>query len=139
MPESDRFAEAAKKRKARETYLRRKYGIGLDWYEKKLEEQGGRCAICLSRPRSRVLAVDHDHFTGALRGLLCGRCNHGLLQFAQEDITILKRAVEYLLSHLEGNATREGSPSPGGFQEASDQADLDADVALGWAEMGADR
>ena len=137
MPESDRFAEAAKKRKARETYLRRKYGVGLDWYEKKLEEQGGRCAICLCRPRTRVLAVDHDHFTGALRGLLCGRCNHGLLQFAQEDITILKRAVEYLISHLEGNATKQEPPSPGGIQEEED--DFNEDVALGWAELGADR
>lgn len=100
---------AAKRRKARDGYLRRNYGVGIEWYEAKLEDQGGRCAICLCRPRTRVLAVDHDHFTGKLRGLLCGRCNHGLLQFAQEDITILKRAIEYLLSHLEG--TKGGSDS----------------------------
>lgn len=94
---------AEKRRKARDAYLRRNYGVGIEWYEEQLDKQGGRCAICLCRPRTRVLAVDHDHLTGALRGLLCGRCNHGLLQFAQEDITILKRAIEYLLSYLEGS------------------------------------
>jgi len=104
-------AKKAKQRDARDKYLKRQYGVGIDWYEKKLDEQGGRCAICLCRPRTRVLAVDHDHFTGALRGLLCGRCNHGLLQFAQEDITILKRAIEYLLSHLEGNKGQIDGPN----------------------------
>ena len=114
MPGQD---NAEKRKKARDGYLRRNYGVGLDWYDEKLEAQGGRCAICLCRPRTRVLAVDHDHFTGKLRGLLCGRCNHGLLQFAQEDITILKRAIEYLLSHLEGNRVREGSSSPGSVSQ----------------------
>ena len=103
-----------KRRNARDAYLRRKYGITILQYEEMLENQGGRCAICLCRPRTRVLAVDHDHLTGTLRGLLCGRCNHGLLQFAQEDITILKRAIEYLLSYLEGNRTRSDSDKTGG-------------------------
>lgn len=106
----DAAAKKEKQRKARDSYLRRNYGIGLERYEEMLEAQGGRCAICLCRPRTRNLAVDHDHFTGALRGLLCGRCNHGLLQFAQEDITILKRAIEYLLSYLEGTP-KSGSDS----------------------------
>jgi hypothetical protein len=100
-------AKKAKQRDARNKYLLRKYGITIERYEEMLDGQGGRCAICLCRPRTRVLAVDHDHLTGQLRGLLCGRCNHGLLQFAQEDITILKRAIEYLLSYLEGNSDKE--------------------------------
>lgn len=92
-----------KQRNARDQYLRRKYKISLERYEEMLDAQDGRCAICLCKPRTRVLAVDHDHLTGQLRGLLCGRCNHGLLQFAQEDITILRRAIEYLLKYLEVN------------------------------------
>lgn len=105
MPAAVLSPEEKKKKQllARDGYLRRNYGIGLDEYNEMLEKQGGRCAICLCRPRTRNLAVDHDHLTGALRGLLCGRCNHGLLQFAQEDIVILKRAVEYLISYLEVN------------------------------------
>lgn len=106
-----------KRRKARDGYLRRNYGVGLDWYEEQFERQGGRCAICLCRPRTRVLAVDHDHFSGALRGLLCGRCNHGLLQFAQEDITILKRAIEYLLAYLEGRGASQEPPILGGLPD----------------------
>jgi hypothetical protein len=92
-----------RQRNARDLYLRRTYGISLLDYDNLLDDQGGRCAICLCRPRTRSLAVDHDHITGRVRGLLCSRCNHGLLHFAQEDITILRRAIEYLLKHLEGN------------------------------------
>lgn len=110
-------AKKEKQRQARNAYLLRKHGITIETYEKMLDAQGGRCAICLCRPRTRVLAVDHDHFSGKRRGLLCGRCNHGLLQFAQEDVTILKRAIEYLLSYLEGNNAREGSPGTGSVQE----------------------
>ena len=101
-----------RQRNAKDLYLRRHYGISLADYEDILDEQGGKCAICLCKPRTRVLAVDHDHLTGRVRGLLCGRCNHGLLQFAQEDTLILRRAIEYLLKHLEGHATEE-PPSPG--------------------------
>lgn len=93
------------KRKAREAYLRRTYGIGCADYEAMLEKQGGKCAICLCRPRTKLLAVDHDHITGALRGLLCLRCNKYLLGGCQEDISILLRAVDYLRMSLECNAS----------------------------------
>jgi Recombination endonuclease VII len=96
-------ANKQRQRNAKDLRLRRLYGISLDDYDNMLDDQGGRCAICLCRPRTRPLAVDHDHVTGRVRGLLCSRCNHGLLHFAQEDVTILRRAIEYLLKHLEGN------------------------------------
>lgn len=47
----------------RDAYYRKKYGVGLDWYEARFEEQGGCCAIC-RRPQSdfsKRFAVDHDH------------------------------------------------------------------------------
>jgi hypothetical protein len=44
------------------------------------EEQNGVCAICKKPPKeNRRLAVDHDHGTGAVRGLLCFLCNKIIL------------------------------------------------------------
>jgi hypothetical protein len=54
--------------------------------------QGGHCALC---PRHLVLHVDHSHKTGAVRGLLCNKCNRGL-GMLNDDITILTAAIEYL-------------------------------------------
>lgn len=47
-------------------------------YERMLEAQGGGCAICETKPKTRRLHVDHDHRTGRVRGLLCFRCNRFL-------------------------------------------------------------
>ena len=63
-----------------------------------LEHQGGVCAICKRPPRGKLpLNVDHDHKTGAVRGLLCWTCNHRLLPAAQDDWKRLTRAAEYLV------------------------------------------
>jgi hypothetical protein len=64
------------------------------------EHQSGKCAICsiglLPRGRSsNSVAVDHNHDTGAVRGLLCQLCNRGVGAF-KDDPTILKSAAEYL-------------------------------------------
>ncbi len=43
--------------------------------------QEGLCAIChqmetvIMRGNLKLLSVDHNHTTGAIRGLLCTRCN----------------------------------------------------------------
>jgi len=54
--------------------------------------QQGRCAIC---DRFAPLFLDHDHDTGAIRGMLCNRCNSGLGLF-QDNISALRSAVLYL-------------------------------------------
>lgn len=59
--------------------------------------QGGFCGIC-GRPftKSRRAAIDHDHRTGEIRGLLCaGWCNR-LIGYLQEDVRWLKNAAAYL-------------------------------------------
>src|SRR5699024_496382 len=56
--------------------LWRKYGMTLEEYELRADAQGGRCLIC-AKPGAQLL-VDHDHETGAVRGLLCHGCNVGL-------------------------------------------------------------
>lgn len=69
--------------------LRRAYGLTIEEYERKRRAQGGRCAICqrgetiLHSGKTRRLSVDHDHVTGAVRDLLCSRCNR--IVWAIED------------------------------------------------------
>lgn len=58
----------------RRSKLRQKYGLTLEDYDKMLNSQNGVCFICKERKRRR-LAVDHDHSTGRIRGLLCDVCN----------------------------------------------------------------
>lgn len=64
-----------KKRRAKNAHLVRRFGITLTEYEQFLAYQNGRCALCPAVPNLRALAVDHDHKSGAIRGLLCLRCN----------------------------------------------------------------
>lgn len=66
--------------------------------------QGNKCAICGSeetdkrRGKLRALAVDHDHETGKVRGLLCGACNKGI-GLLKDDAEILRKAAAYLDKH----------------------------------------
>jgi hypothetical protein len=72
------------------------YGITAEAYALLLEHQGGMCAICRRPSHIRRLAVDHDHQTGLVRGLLCRHDNYELLGWIKDDIEILKRAISYL-------------------------------------------
>ena len=83
--------------KARVGHLRRTYGITLEQYDFLLARQEGKCAVCL-RPQEEFptrLAVDHDHKTGEIRGLLCRYCNHRLVG-RHRDSSLLRRIADYL-------------------------------------------
>jgi len=72
------------------------YGITIEQYGEMLEAQGGVCAICREPcPSGKNLAVDHCHETGAVRGLLCARCNSGIGQFLDSPDR-LRAAIGYL-------------------------------------------
>lgn len=82
----------------RRHHLRRKFGIDHKRYEEILSGQGGGCAICgstLSRNGQR-LAIDHDHETGVIRGVLCDKCNRGI-GLLNDSPELLQRAREYLM------------------------------------------
>ena len=96
-----REAYSSDPRVYKDRMLRRKYGIGLDFYEHLLKIQDGRCAICGDMEDGRALAVDHDHVTGQVRGLLCASCNNGLGRF-KDDPERLKAALRYLEDRNEG-------------------------------------
>jgi len=68
-------------------------------YNELLRAQDGRCAICRAEPdECRALAVDHDHITGKVRGLLCARCNLGL-GYMRDDPELLQRSAAYVVEH----------------------------------------
>ena len=76
--------------------LKRRYGITSEEYLTLLEQQKNVCKICgLFCSTGRALAVDHNHTSGKVRGLLCSSCNTGLGQF-KDNINLLKKAMEYL-------------------------------------------
>ncbi len=71
------------------------YGTTGDDDDRLYAAQGGVCAICQrATGKARRLAVDHNHDTGDVRGLLCGPCNHILIGRWPRDA--LARAVTYL-------------------------------------------
>ena len=80
----------------RKYILKKKFGITEEHYSAMLDRQGGRCAICLKRPRTKKLAVDHNHRTNRVRGLLCVACNYILLGIAKAGPATLRRAADYL-------------------------------------------
>jgi hypothetical protein len=72
--------------------LKTRYGMTPEQYEEMIAEQNGKCALCgneMSRP-----VVDHDHRTGAVRGILCHPCNVKLP--AVEDVVWGALARAYL-------------------------------------------
>lgn len=72
-----------------------KYGLSGDGY-RLLVEQHSSCAVCKSNEwGQRGPVIDHDHETGRVRGILCGRCNNALGLF-RDDPSILASAIAYL-------------------------------------------
>ena len=93
---------------ARGRTLKHKYGITLDDYKELFEKQGNLCKICKTDENkvtgdrfSKIsFAVDHDHTTGEIRGILCNQCNRALGMF-RDDPYIIKSAYDYLKEYYE--------------------------------------
>jgi len=82
----------------RDRSYRRKYGITLEEYNYLLEKQDSVCAGCggaENRAATGNLAVDHDHRTGRVRGLLCSNCNRAL-GLIGDSVETLNRLANYL-------------------------------------------
>lgn len=73
-----------------------RYDLTADEYRELYVFQRGKCFICRKEPRLATdLAIDHDHETGEVRGLLCNLCNPGL-GFFKDNPVALKQAAAYL-------------------------------------------
>jgi hypothetical protein len=89
--------KAGASRTRHELRVQSTYGLGPGEYEQLFQAQGGKCAICGGSRRYR-LAVDHDHKTNLVRGLLCRMCNGRLLTAARDKPDVLRSAADYLES-----------------------------------------
>ena len=92
------FLQVRRERKgsAHEKRVIKIYGLQPGQYNQIYVRQGGTCAICRrARGIARNLAVDHDHATGLVRGLLCSRCNE-MLGHLRDDIETAQRVIAYL-------------------------------------------
>ncbi|GAA0580691.1 hypothetical protein GCM10009546_48920 [Actinomadura livida] len=90
---------------ARHYHLRQKYGINDEDAGWMLNMQVGLCAVCFDFPAKHV---DHDHDSGAVRGIACHGCNTGMGQLC-DDPVVLRRAADYLTGGLVMSV-----PAPGG-------------------------
>lgn len=94
-----RYAQNINGIKESQTALRFKklYNISLEDRKILFEVQQGRCKICSTHESelTKKLVVDHAHDTGAIRGLLCHKCNSGL-GFFKDDIKLIGLAMAYL-------------------------------------------
>ena len=84
MGEVSDFLENMQLPEMRDNHYQHKHGYNKfltdAQYDKLYNEQKGCCAICNMHQSefTKRLAVDHDHETGMVRGLLCFKCNTGL-------------------------------------------------------------
>lgn len=82
------------------------YGISAEQYNKMLKEHNYVCAVCKKPEMSKInkgqnpdaknsLSVDHNHKTGQIRGLLCGKCNRAL-GYLQENVETMLSLISYI-------------------------------------------
>lgn len=94
---SDKCRQRVNDTDGRSSKLVRTYGITLDDYNRMFAAQKGCCIICERHQIEfkRKLAIDHDHVTGKVRGLLCQGCNQGL-GFFKDNVQLMKKAILYI-------------------------------------------
>lgn len=83
--------------KQKRRYKLSRLGTTPEEFDRLYELQGRTCALC-DKPEEtdkRRLAVDHDHKTGKVRGLLCFAHNT-MIGKAGDDPTLLRLAAKYV-------------------------------------------
>ena len=109
-------------RQANLDYEFKPYGLTATQYESMHAAQSGLCAICQKPETKRHnksgeicrLAVDHDHDSNEVRGLLCAACNIALGYF-DDDPDRLAAARDYLIAARRSRLRVVGGDSPSQF------------------------
>lgn len=88
----------------RDWQRKKKYNLEPGEFDVFWQANYGKCYLCgklMEMPQNKqgqsldTVAIDHDHKTGIVRGLLCFSCNKGLGYF-KDNIELLKKAIKYL-------------------------------------------
>jgi hypothetical protein len=96
----DREEKKRQKAHSRASRVKKVYGITSQQYERLKAYQRGVCAICRrATGRTKALAVDHDHATGEVRGLLCSPCNI-MIGRMRDQPEAFQRALDYLIEPI---------------------------------------
>lgn len=78
--------------------LKTLFNLTVEDYDRMVAAQENHCAICPAiheDVKGKRLAVDHDHKTGKIRGLLCRACNNAL-GLLNDDTERMRNAIGYL-------------------------------------------
>ena len=86
-----------KQKETQRRFTAKKFGLDGEDLSALYEKQNSKCAICgiTEEEHGKYLAIDHDHATGNVRGLLCMACNTGLGNF-KDSLDYLRMAIKYL-------------------------------------------
>ena len=86
----------------RKAHYRHKYSITIEEYNRLFRRQKGCCAICRIHQDKlkRRLAIDHNHKTGKIRGLVCQKCN----RFIERDWSKYERFYKRIRRYLTKNS-----------------------------------
>lgn len=99
----------SRKKVTRRSDLKKRYNLSTEEYDYISFKQGHTCAICGTKSTNgRRLSVDHDHSTGAIRGLLCPSCNTGIGQL-KDDPDLVIKAYNYLVIHKHNQQQQQGN------------------------------
>lgn len=91
--------EAVQRYRAKDKWTLKKrcdrHGITVEEFWTLYEEQDGTCPVCDTAIEAENSAIDHNHETGVVRGILCKNCNRGLGLLGDSPDT-MARAAQYL-------------------------------------------
>ena len=88
---------SSKASRIRDGHLRRKFGFGIEAWEKEFDAQGRKCAACGAKESGSKYGwhTDHDHRTKHFRGILCRPCNIAL-GLVDDEVEHLRVIIAYL-------------------------------------------
>jgi hypothetical protein len=87
-----------RKESARWSRIKKLYGIDQNQFDGMVLAQKAKCSICDADLNPKNTHIDHCHTTGAVRELLCSKCNQAI-GLVNESLETLEKIKQYLMRH----------------------------------------